>query len=50
MAEADDGRSTTMVSRREGSNVISYADEDPLMRKMFNEALERNGVAPRVRQ
>jgi quercetin dioxygenase-like cupin family protein len=48
--EAEDGRSRVMVSRRRGGNIIPYDDEDPAMRRMFNEGLERNGVKPWVRQ
>jgi quercetin dioxygenase-like cupin family protein len=45
-----DGRTRTMISRRDGGNVIPYADEDPAMNRMFNDALTRNGVQPWVRQ
>lgn len=46
----EDGRARTMIQRRQGGNIIAYADEDPEVRRMFNEALERNGVTPWVRQ
>jgi quercetin dioxygenase-like cupin family protein len=48
--ETQDGRSNTMVSRRDGGNVISYADEDPMIGKLFNEAIARNGVKAWVRK
>ena len=45
-----DGRTRTMISRRDGGNVIPHADEDPAMKRMFNEALKRTGVKAWVRQ
>ena len=45
-----DGRSRTMIQRSEGGNIIAYADEDPEVRRIFNEALDRNGVRPWVRE
>jgi len=48
--DTQDGRPNTMVFRRDGGNVIAYADEDPMIGKLFNEALVRNGVQPWVRQ
>lgn len=43
------GRSRVMMTRAEGGAVIPYADEDPEIGRMFNEALARNGIAPWVR-
>ena len=44
--EEIDGTARTMVSRRQGGNIIPYEDEDPAIRKMFNEAPARNGIKP----
>jgi len=38
------------ISRRVGGDQIDYADEDPAIRKMFAEALARNGMMPRMEQ
>lgn len=42
--EAADGQVKTMVSAREGGHIIPYEDEDPAMRRMFNEGIQKNGV------
>ena len=36
------------ISRRLGGNQIDYADETPLVRQMFADALARHGVTPRM--
>jgi oxalate decarboxylase/phosphoglucose isomerase-like protein (cupin superfamily) len=36
------------ISRRLGGNQIDYADEGPLVRSMFAEALARHGMTPRM--
>src|SRR5262245_22167943 len=36
------------ISRRLGGNQIDYADEKPLVRQMFAEALVKHGLAPRM--
>jgi hypothetical protein len=36
------------ISRRLGGTQIDYADEHPLVRRLFAEALARHGVAPRM--
>ena len=36
------------ISRRLGGDQIDYADEKPVIRQMFAEALKRNGMAPRM--
>ena len=38
-------RKGVLTSTREGGTMIEYEDEDPAVRKMYLEALERNGVA-----
>jgi mannose-6-phosphate isomerase-like protein (cupin superfamily) len=38
------------ISRRLGGNQIDYADETPLVRRMFSEALARHGLKPRMDQ
>lgn len=44
-----DGRTRVMMTREEGGAIIPYAQEDPEIGRMFNEALARNGVAAWVR-
>lgn len=36
------------ISRRLGGNQIDYADESPLVRTMFDEAMAKHGLAPRM--
>jgi hypothetical protein len=36
------------ISRRLGGNQIDYADETPAVRKMFSDALAKNGLQPRM--
>jgi hypothetical protein len=36
------------ISRRLGGNQIDYADERPIVRQLFAEALARHGLAPRM--
>jgi hypothetical protein len=36
------------ISRRLGGTQIDYADEHPLVRRLFVEALARHGMAPRM--
>jgi oxalate decarboxylase/phosphoglucose isomerase-like protein (cupin superfamily) len=36
------------ISRRLGGNQIDYADEKPLVRQMFSEALAKHGLTPRM--
>jgi hypothetical protein len=38
------------ISRRLGGDQIDYADETPLVRKMFADELAKNGLAPRMDQ
>jgi hypothetical protein len=38
------------ISRRMGGNQIDYADEKPLVRRMFAEALARHGINPRMEE
>jgi oxalate decarboxylase/phosphoglucose isomerase-like protein (cupin superfamily) len=38
------------ISRRIGGDQIDYADETPLVRKMFTEELAKNGLSPRMDQ
>ena len=38
----------TNVSLKEGGDQIEYADEDPKVRAMFEEALAKNGVKSRM--
>lgn len=44
------GRSRLMITRPEGGAVIPYADEDPEIGRMFNEALTQNGISAWVRR
>ncbi|MBM2811626.1 MAG: hypothetical protein HW416_2385 [Chloroflexi bacterium] len=44
-----DGKSRTMISRRNGGNIIPYADEDPAIGQMFAEGIAKNGVKAWVR-
>ena len=36
------------ISRRLGGNQIDYADEQPLVRQIFTEALAKHGMTPRM--
>jgi hypothetical protein len=36
------------ISRRQGGNQIDYADETPLVRQLFAEALARHGLTPKM--
>jgi hypothetical protein len=36
------------ISRRMGGNQIDYADETPLVRQMFADALARHALKPRM--
>jgi len=36
------------ISKRLGGNQIDYADEKPLVRQMFADALARHGLTPRM--
>ena len=36
------------ISRRLGGNQIDYADEKPIVRTLFAEALARHGLTPRM--
>jgi hypothetical protein len=36
------------ISRRLGGNQIDYADEKPMVRQMFSDALAKHGLAPRM--
>ena len=36
------------ISRRLGGNQIDYADESPVVRSMFAEALAKHGIAPKM--
>jgi hypothetical protein len=36
------------ISRRLGGNQIDYADEKPLVRQLFSEALARHNLTPRM--
>jgi hypothetical protein len=38
------------ISRRMGGNQIDYADEKPLVRQMFADALARHGLEPRMEE
>jgi hypothetical protein len=38
------------ISRRVGGDQIDYADEQPLVRKMFAEELARHGITSRMDQ
>jgi hypothetical protein len=38
-------RGATMTSIKEGGTLINYEDEDPEIRKRFEAALQKNGVA-----
>jgi len=38
------------ISRRDGGDQIDYADEKPIIRDLFSEALERNGLQSRMHQ
>ncbi len=38
------------ISRRLGGDQIDYADETPVVRKMFADELAKNGLAPRMEQ
>jgi hypothetical protein len=38
------------ISRRIGGDQIDYADESPVVRKTFVDALAKNGLAPRMDQ
>jgi oxalate decarboxylase/phosphoglucose isomerase-like protein (cupin superfamily) len=38
------------ISRRLGGDQIDYADETPVVRKMFTDELAKNGLAPRMDQ
>jgi oxalate decarboxylase/phosphoglucose isomerase-like protein (cupin superfamily) len=38
------------ISRRDGGDQIDYADEKPIIRELFSEALERNGLQSRMDQ
>ena len=38
------------ISRRIGGDQIDYADEQPVVRKTFADALAKNGLAPRMDQ
>ena len=38
----------TDVSVKDGGHQIEYADEDPMIRQMFEEALAKNGVKSRM--
>ena len=36
------------ISRRVGGNQIDYADETPLVRDLFRDALARHGIEPKM--
>jgi hypothetical protein len=36
------------ISRRIGGDQIDYADERPLVRQIFTEALAKHGLAPKM--
>jgi len=36
------------ISRRLGGDQIDYADESPVVRKWFSEALSKHGLAPKM--
>ena len=38
------------ISRRVGGDQIDYADEIPIVRKMFTDELAKNGLTPRMDQ
>jgi hypothetical protein len=38
------------ISRRLGGDQIDYADETPMVRKMFSDELAKNGLTPRMDQ
>src|SRR5208282_948220 len=38
------------VSRRAGGDQIDYADEQPVIRRLFGEALAKHGIEPRMDQ
>jgi hypothetical protein len=41
-------RGKTDISVKEGGNQIEYEDEDPSIRKLFEEELAKNGVECRM--
>jgi hypothetical protein len=38
------------ISRRVGGDQIDYADEKPVIRQTFTEALSRHGMKPRMEE
>jgi hypothetical protein len=38
------------ISRRLGGDQLDYADEDPVVRTMFADALARHGLTPRMEE
>jgi hypothetical protein len=38
------------ISRRIGGDQIDYADESPLVRKMFSDEMAKHGMTPRMDQ
>ena len=39
---------TSWISQRLGGTQVDYADESPLVRRLFAEALAKHGLTPRM--
>ena len=47
-SRTEEGIPKSWISRREGGDQIDYADEDPMVRRMFEEELAKRGIRSRM--